>query len=151
MHLVLSYFHGVLGPLIFLSYPDVELEQEIVNKLIKIFDVDIDESFFEIILINKKKRIINLYFEIPSEWARGKKEMAMLSLIMKQKYDSRLIYSFLVDASHKIITGENMFKAFYKDSDFHHNDIDIDLNHEILKNALLECLSSLITRLENNA
>lgn len=148
MHLVLSYFHKLLGPRIFLSYPDASLEEEIINKLIKIFDVDIGETFFEIILINKKKRIINLYFELPSSWARGGREMVMLSLIMALKYDSRLIYSFLVDASHNILKTPNAFKAFYKNDDFRpSNDIEIDVAHEMIKKTLYGCLSDLIERL----
>jgi len=147
MHLVLSYFHKILGPRVFLAYPDASIEEEIINKLIKIFDVEIGETFFEIILINKKKRIINLYFELDSPWARGNKEMIMLSLIMKLKYDSRLIYSFLVDASHNMINTPQVYKAFYKNDDFHDNDIEIDLAHESIKQLLYECLSNLIDRL----
>ena len=111
MHLVLTFFYKVKGPEILLSYPEVELEEDIIEKLIRFFDLEVSETFFEIILI-KKKRIIDLYFEIISEWARGKKELTMLSLIMKEKYESRFIYSFLVDAVHKIISYEGIFKAF---------------------------------------
>ena len=148
MLLVLSYFDKYLGPKTFLSYPDAEIEADLIDKLIRFFDLNIKENFWEILLINKNKRIINLYFELPSEWARGDKEMAMLSVVMKQKYDSKLIYSFIVDASHKILTTPNMFKAFYKDDDFHDNDIEIDANYEILKNILYDCLNNLIERLE---
>ena len=78
MHLVLTFFHRVKGPEILISYPDAKLEEDIIEKLIRFFDLEINETFFEIVLINKKKKIINLYFEIPSDWARGKKELAML-------------------------------------------------------------------------
>ncbi len=149
MHLVLSYFHKLKGPEIYLSYPNALLEQDLIDNLIRIFDLEFNETFFEIVLINKKKRIINLYFEIPSGWARGKKEMVMLSLIMKIKYDSRMIYSFLVDASHKILKTNNVYKAFYKYNDFYDNDIEIDLNHEIVKKILFNCLENLIKRLES--
>ncbi len=115
----------------------------------RFFDLDIDETFFEIVLINKKKKIINLYLEIPSEWARGKKEMVMLSILMKQEYLSRKLYSFLVEASHKILKTKNIYKAFYKNDDYHDNDIEIDMNYEIIKQILLDCLSGLISRLES--
>ncbi|MFX1445623.1 MAG: hypothetical protein ACFFHV_19580, partial [Promethearchaeota archaeon] len=147
MHLVLTFFHTVKGPEILMSYPDVELEEDIIEKLIRFFDLEINETFFEIILINKKKRIINLYFEVISEWARGKRELAMLSLIMKEKYESRLIYSFLVDTVQKIRSTEKIFKAFYKNNDFHDNDIEIDLGYEAIKRILFDCLNSLIDRL----
>lgn len=148
MHLVLTYFHKIRGPEILVSYPDANLEIDIMDKLVRFFDLDINETFFEIILINKHKRIINLYFEIPSEWARGKKELVMLSLIMKDSYDSKLIYSFLVDAAHKILHTERIFKGFYKDSNFHDNDIEVDLGYETIKKILINCLSSLIDRLK---
>ena len=149
MHLALTYFHHVKGPNILLSYPEVKLEEDIIEKLIRFFDLNINETFFEIVLINKHKKIINLYFEIPSPWARGKKQLAMLSLIMKEKYDSRLIYSFLVDAVQKIINTENVFKAFYINDDFHDNDIEIYLSYEGIKKILFNCLSSLIKRLKS--
>ena len=149
MHLVLTYFHKIRGPEILMSYPDEKLEEDIIDKLMRFFDLEINETFFEIILINKHKRIINLYFEIPSEDARGKKELAMLSLIMKEKYDSRLIYSFLVDTVQKIIRTENIFKAFYKKDDFYDNDIEIEICYEAIKNILFNCLSSLINRLKS--
>jgi len=149
MHLVLTYFHNIKGPNILMSYPDIKLEQDIIEKLMRFFDLDINETFFEIILINKHKRIINLFFELPSEWARGKKQLAMLSLIMKEKYDSRMIYTFLVDAVQKIISTENVFKAFYKSDDFQDNDIGIDLGYEAIKKVLFNCLSSLIRRLKS--
>ena len=55
MHLVLTFFHKVKGPEILMSYPEVELEEDIIEKLIRFFDLEINETFFEIILINKKK------------------------------------------------------------------------------------------------
>jgi hypothetical protein len=151
MHLVLTYFHNVKGPEILISYPDAKLEEDIIEKLIRFFDLEVNETFFEIILINKNKRIINLYFEIASKWARGKKELAMLSLIMKEKYESRLIYSFLVDAVHKIISYDGIFKAFYKNNDFRGNDIEIDLAYEVIKKILFKCLNSLIERLNSTS
>lgn len=149
MHLVLTYFNRIKGPSIFLSFPDAQLEEDIIHRLMKFFDLDINETFFEIVLINRKKRILNLYFEVHSEWARGNREMAMLSLIMKIEYDSRLTWSFLVDATHKIISTPKIYKAFYKFDDFREDDIEIDICYETIKNELLNCLSSLIDRMES--
>jgi hypothetical protein len=134
-----------------MSYPEIELEQDIIEKLTKFFDLEINETFFEIVLINKHKKIINLFFEIPSEWSRGKKELAMLSLIMDEKYLSRLVYSFLVDAVQKIISTENIFKGFYKNDLFRDRgkDIEIDLKYQSIKEILYFCLSTLIERLKS--
>ncbi len=73
----------------------------------------------------------------------------MLSLLMKKEYESEQFYAFLVDASYKILKTKNVYKAFYKDDDFHYNDIEIDLNYEIIRKILINCLTSLISRIED--
>ena len=122
---------------------------DIINNLVKFFDLEIDETFFEIVLITKKKKIINFNFEIVSDWARGKKEFVMLSLIIKKEYESEQFYAFLVDASYKILNTRQVYKAFYKDDDFRDNDIEIDLTYEQIKKILFNCLKSLISRIED--
>ncbi len=150
MHLVFTYFHQIKGPSVLMSYPNEKLEEDIINRLLKFFDLEIDETFFEIVLITKKKKIINFNFEIPSEWARGKKEFVMLSLIMKKKYESESIYAFIVDSSYKILKTKNVFKALYKDDDFRNsNDIEIDITYEQIRKILFDCLTSLISRIED--
>jgi len=149
MHLILTYFHQIKGPSVLLSYPDEKLEENVIHKLIKFFDLEIDETFFEIVLITKKKKIINFNFEIESPWARGNKEFVMLSLIMKREYESEQFYAFIVDASYKIIKTEKAYKAFYKGDDFRDNDIEIDLTYEQIKKILFNCLKSLISRIED--
>ncbi len=150
MLLILTYFHQIKGPSVLISYPEVKLEEDIISRLLKFFDLEINETFFEIVLITKKKKIINFHFEIPSEWARGKKEFVMLSLIMKREYESELVYAFIVDASYKILKTKNIFKAFYKDDDFRNsNDIEIDVTYEQIRKILFDCLTSLISRIED--
>lgn len=73
----------------------------------------------------------------------------MLSLIMKIEYKSEDLYAFLVDSSYKILNTKNVYKAFYKNSDFHYNDIEIDLNYEIIRKILFNCLTNLILRIED--
>jgi hypothetical protein len=68
---------------------------------------------------------------------------------MKIEYNSEDLYAFLVESSYKILKTENVYKAFYKDSDFHYNDIEIDLNYEIIRKILFDCLNSLILRIED--
>jgi hypothetical protein len=73
----------------------------------------------------------------------------MLSLIINKDYDSSQFYAFLVDSSYKILKTENVYKAFYKDDEFHDNDIEIDLNYEIIRKILFDCVSSFIIRVED--
>lgn len=147
MYLALTYFHKIKGPLIYLSYPD-QIPEDISRKIVNFFDLDINESFFEIVLIEKKQRIINFYFELPSQWARGDTEMAMLSLAMNIDYDSNMVYDFLKDSYQKIASIDSIYKGFYKFDDFHDNDIEIDLNYELIKKILRTCLDKLIERLK---
>lgn len=150
MHLVLTYFHQIKGPSVLMSYPNEKLEEDIINRLLKFFDLEIDETFFEIVLITKKKKIINFNFEIPSNWARGNKEFVMLSLIMKKEYESESMYAFIVDSSYKILKTKNVFKALYKYDDFRNsNDIEIDITYEQIRKILFDCLTSLISRIED--
>ena len=67
---------------------------------------------------------------------------------MKKAYVSELVYSFIIDASHKILKMVNIYKAFYKEDDFHDNDIEIDVHYEAIKKILYNCLNGLIERLE---
>ncbi|MBD3256350.1 MAG: hypothetical protein GF383_14730 [Candidatus Lokiarchaeota archaeon] len=145
MHLVLTFFHRFKGPEIIFSYP-LGLESEIENKIIRFFDLDLDETFFEIILINQQQRIINLYFEIYSKWARGNVEMLMLSMIVNQKFEhfNEQMYDFLRTAKKMIVETEDIYKAFYKNDDFYDKDMEIDIYYEILKKILVESIDGLI-------
>ena len=55
MLLILTYFHQIKGPSVLISYPEVKLEEDIISRLLKFFDLEINETFFEIVLITKKK------------------------------------------------------------------------------------------------
>jgi len=68
---------------------------------------------------------------------------------MKIEYKSKDLYAFLVDSSHKILNTKNVYKALYKNSDFYYNDIEIDLNFEIIRKILFNCLNNLILRIED--
>ena len=65
------------------------------------------------------------------------------------EYESDNFYAFLVDSSYKILKTDNVYKAFYKDDEFHDNDIEIDLTYEIIRKILFECVSSFILRMED--
>ncbi|MFW9878086.1 MAG: hypothetical protein ACFFG0_33820 [Candidatus Thorarchaeota archaeon] len=80
---------------------------------------------------------------------RGKKEDAMHSLIVNKEYESSQFYAFLVDSSHKILKTERVYKASYKDDEFHDTDIAIDMTYEIIRKILFKCESSLILRIDD--
>jgi len=126
----LNFFNTIRGPQILCYYPDT-LEENLAQQIANLLNISelLKQKFF-VYETSPQFKTVNYYFEIPSEWARGKKEFAMLSLIMKIEYKSEDLYTFLVDSSYKILKTENVYKAFYKFDDFHNDDFEIDLNYE---------------------
>jgi len=142
MHLILSYFHSKRGPELFLSFPD-EVPEKISDKMKGFFDLDMIDPFFEVTLIEEKIKITNLYFEITSCWARGSKEMVMLSLVIEKDYKSELFYDILKEYSLKIISIVNIYKSFYDRGFLQKNDPEIDIKKKELVQILVECLDRL--------
>jgi hypothetical protein len=61
---------------------------------------------------------LNYYFEIPSEWARGNKEMLMISLILDKQTNKLLekkIQEKFTDFILQLKNTEGLFKALYMD------------------------------------
>jgi hypothetical protein len=59
---------------------------------------------------------LNYYFEIPSEWARGNKEMLMISVILEKPISKLLghnIQEICTDFATKLKNIEGLFKALY--------------------------------------
>ena len=141
MYLVLTYFHAIRGPKIIFSFP--EMVPEGIYKSIKsLFDVDSENAFFEFVLAEENLKIINLYFEVPSKWARGEVEMCMLSLITDRDTDSKTFYDILKDASSKIMTQSNIYKSLYIDQIYEQKDNEIKEKYEELKCICSELLKN---------
>lgn len=137
-HLIFLHFNNILGPEIIFSSPG-EIPENIREKARNIFSLNIDEHFFEITIENVK--ITNVFLEIPSTWGRGKVEMAMLSVITDENYDSALFQDLLLDYSEKIKSIQDIYKAFYEDEGI--NSKEIKIKKEELKELLLECFENL--------
>ncbi|MHA1266470.1 MAG: hypothetical protein ACTSRS_14645 [Candidatus Helarchaeota archaeon] len=78
---LLSYFHGKIGPMSFSCYPDI-LEPDQKHRISKELEFSISEGYFtrsypDFIAVHH-------YFEIPSEFARGKMEMCLFSFIFNK-------------------------------------------------------------------
>jgi len=148
MQLVLMYFDTVMGPIVFFSHPGSVLER-VSKKMEGFFDLDMRDNFFEVSLIEENIKITNLYFEIPSSWARGKVEMLMLSTISGKDYRSELSYKVLKNYSFKIMSLVNIYKAFYTGLFINKNDHEIDLKKEELETLLIECYNHLEEKLKS--
>ena len=148
MQLVLMYFDTVMGPEIWFSYPDSVLER-VSKKMEGFFDLDMRDNFFEVSLIEENIKITNLFFEIPSSWARGNVEMLMLSIVSGKDYSSELSYKVLKDYSFKIMSLANAYKAFYTRVFIDKKDHEINLKKEELQTLLIECYNHLEKNLKN--
>ncbi len=147
MKLALLYFNTVIGPEIYFSHPGSILEK-VGRKMLGFFDLDMSDKFFEVSLIEEDLKITNLYFEITSCWARGNKEMLMLSVITDKNFRNELLYDIMKDYSNKIMSIVNLYKAFYTKGYLKENDPEIDEKVTELYEILLEFYDSLGERLK---
>ncbi|MFX1311164.1 MAG: hypothetical protein ACFFHD_00940 [Promethearchaeota archaeon] len=148
MQLVLLYFNSILGPEIFYSYPDPIIEK-VKKNMSGFFDLDMTDQFFEVSLVEEELKLTNLYFEITSSWARGHKEMLMLSVITDKNHKSDLFFDILKDYSYKIVSTANMYKAFYTKDFLNKEDPEIDSKKEELHNILIDCYNHLEAKLKS--
>ncbi|MFX1419996.1 MAG: hypothetical protein ACFE9N_13845 [Promethearchaeota archaeon] len=149
MKLALLYFNTITGPEIYFSHPG-SIKESICKKILGFFDLDMSDQFFEVSLIEDELKLINLYFEITSCWARGNKEMLMLSVITDKNHKSEIFYDILKEYSIKIMSAVNLYKAFYVKGYLKENDPEIELKINELHTLILECYDKLGERLNIN-
>ena len=112
--LALSWFHRKIGPLVFYSYPKNSLDKDLSVKIANIMDQQFNEGFFTHSFENLKS--MNYYFEIHSDWARGNKEMLMVSTILDQQVSLEIeekISNLCAEFSERLQSNEEIFTAFY--------------------------------------
>ena len=108
------YFHRKAGPIVYTLYPENTLTEEQSKKLCKELEIATREGFFSRSYSDISH--LSYYFEIPSDWARGKKEMVLLSFIFY-----KLPEKDIADALHlksmkfveKMEAHPEIFKGFY--------------------------------------
>ena len=131
----LSYFHRKIGPIVFYSYPENLLDDQLSLRIANIMDQTVSEGFFIHSFENRKS--MNFYFEIRSDWARGNKEMLMISIIFDRQISSDLesnVNSLCSEFSEKLLNDENIFAAFYINdiNNFDERDKELILNNNSL-------------------
>ncbi|SRR6056297_125631 len=83
MHLILSYFDQIMGPSFLLtSHPHLAIYLK--NTITDLMDINIDKGFFEYNYYSEDYEVFlaNYYFEIPSDWGRGRIDRLMLSIAL---------------------------------------------------------------------
>lgn len=112
--LVLSYFDNVLGPRIFLKAPE-SVEDKEIESIPSLMDLN-EKGFF--VHITDKYKSANLIFNLPSKYARGKKEILLISIVTDINSDINLNLSrdLLETFSRRLKKIEDGYKAFYDKS-----------------------------------
>ncbi|MHA2266639.1 MAG: hypothetical protein ACXAB8_02480 [Promethearchaeota archaeon] len=135
----ISYFHRKIGPLVFFSHPKNSLDKELSAKIANIMDQQFNEGFFTHSFENLKS--MNYYFEIHSDWARGNKEMLMVSTVLDQQLLPEIeekVSELCVEFSELLQSNEEIYTAFYiNDLNYHEKEKDLIIKNDALVKALL--------------
>ncbi len=135
----ISYFHRKIGPLVFYSYPKNSLDKDLSVKIANIMDQQFNEGFFTHSFENLKS--MNYYFEIHSDWARGNKEMLMVTTVLDQQILPEIeekISELCIEFSKQLQSNEEIYTAFYiNDLNYHENEKEIIIKNEALVKAWL--------------
>ena len=113
--IILSFFNRKKGPIVFHSYPENAL---IESEMIEITQ-NMNQAFNKEFFVQHSSTVpssLNYYFEVYSDWARGKKEMLLLSIIINKPITpilEKIIQPICLDFATQIKNEENTFKAIY--------------------------------------
>ena len=111
MPMILSYFHPIKGPSQMFIVPEEEKSEE-YKEVTKLLDFVDKKGFF--LHSFETFKTANFYFEVPSEWARGKREMALISVIFTQDdIDQQIFRIPLSEFVIEILSIKDIYKGFY--------------------------------------
>ncbi len=111
--IALSFFHRKIGPIVVYNYPDT-FDEVSKLRIADIMDQAYEEGFFTHSFGDLTS--MNYYFEIFSSWARGNKEMVMVSIVLNSEVTSHLehiLLSWTIDFATKLKNNKEIYKGFY--------------------------------------
>ncbi len=135
MIVILSYFHTRIGTDIFYTFPKTKLDNEISYRLYDVMTQQKEEEFFTHAFGNLK--LLNYYFQIRSDWARGNREMLMLTIMITQQISPEIEES-IAFLCKKFVERMQSNKDIF--TGFHIKDVskyDEDDKERIIKSELL--------------
>lgn len=147
MNLIITYFDQLYGPTVYWSYSSID--DDIAEKIKNFIDLDLGDQFFELSMVEKNIKTINLYIEIPSGWGRGRKEMALMTVIVDHNYKASLFQDIMRNTFETLKNAKEMYKAFYKDDSKRSNDPDVLSKYEELNDILTQCIQELEEMIKN--
>jgi len=110
----LSFFNTIRGPQILCYFPD-SLEEEKAQQIAYLLNISelIKQRFF-VYETSPSFKTINYYTELQSQWARGKKEMILISVIVDEPIEQIHVFEELLVKMAASIEGiEDAYKGFY--------------------------------------
>jgi len=121
---------------VFYSYPEGVLEEPLSIRIANIMDQTVSEGFFTHSFENRYS--MNYYFEIHSDWARGNKEMLMVSSIFDKQVSQDIgqnIHTLSTEFSDKLQSNEEIFTAFHiSEKNYYEEDEEIIVkNNNLVK------------------
>lgn len=117
MHLILSYFDKIMGPrYLITSHP--YLAEPISKTILGLMDITQGDAGFSqhVFAGDQDLKIANYLFEIPSEWARGKIETVMISIVVDPLQNADSFRPLLEKYGKNIKSHKDAYKAFYLNS-----------------------------------
>ncbi|MBY9008195.1 MAG: PAS domain S-box protein [Candidatus Lokiarchaeota archaeon] len=140
--IILCRFDQTIGPVVLLKYPE-NLEDQIMQKFSSLMDLH-DSGFF--IHTFDKYQGINRIFEVPSDIARGNREILQISMIfgIDIKVDTSFTRDFLEKFTFAIKNIECLYKAFYNDSQYLENKTKMEELKNIFRTFYESAKSALI-------
>jgi len=148
MYLVLTHFDSIIGPVVFLSFPG-EISPVVSGDILKFMNLEVEESFLEASIIEEQVKVINYLFEVPSDWARGKREMVMLSVVVDKNYKTEIFHDIMMNIVDSIKGIEDCYKGFYEGHDKHGSDEGIEDILAKMKRIMSNGLDDVKNALEN--
>ena len=98
----------------FYSFPQIQLDNDIEDRIYDIMTQQKEEEFFTHSF--EKLKLLNYYFQIYSDWARGKKEMVLVSIMINKQISPEIeesISSLCRKFTEKMQSNKEIFTGFY--------------------------------------
>ena len=139
--LILTYFNPIIGPDILYSVPeniDKILSEDALSQIKRMMDTATPGFFAH--QFSAELNTANFFFLIPSDWARGKQEMIMITKVIEEEAPNLRAYeeefkNFIAKLRQDHPT---IFKAFYKKSPPLNYQAEIEEEFENLKREFEE-------------
>ncbi|MBY9006853.1 MAG: hypothetical protein KGD63_08850 [Candidatus Lokiarchaeota archaeon] len=136
--ILLLYFNRTIGPKIIISYPsnlEENLEKDDIIQIKSLLD-NINEGFFSHYFTQELKTA-NWIFNLDSEWARGRSELLMLTIIIPEEEPDYSYYeNLLSNFIEKIRNTSDIFKALYLEDESINNKKEIQEKYTILNEEI---------------